>query len=1252
MVMGCGGDDKPHPEPPPGTDGNGDGDGSHDGDCSTVAFSKPLPGAKLTTADDLDGNCENGVQYDVEVATSMPDGSEAVLSGGESQMSATVSGGRIRFPGVSFPIGETKLTVQVGDSPSCTAAATVSASCEDAPECVISSPTISPTHPKLGLADSVASPGNPFQAEIEVTTNIEDGRLVPLQVGGKPVANAIVVNGKATWPAVTLSPDGQHSVKATCTNRAGASSSDTKTFTVDTVAPDLTVSGVQDGQHFGLLDSADPNSSDVIIRVCGKTNANDALDLKQGPPPNPNNFCVGIGTASPECAQAKASTDRGACIDITCPGSAPFDIVATLYDEAGNSTKKTIQGVSCASNAHSVQIVEPVDGTGPDAATHILAANADQPRRDEDPSKPGAQYTVVACTDAENGKGTLQLGLADGSLSAWNSTPIDAEAAQPSDNCPLGLGYVMRFAAADLPDSQMDAAGELEVATRLVVSVESDGLPGKSPAVDVWVDSIAPTLRPSSPDPLCGAFHDSQTAWTTNVELASSTDNVSFAVEASGVSKAYTAASYADNKLVFEDVVFEPGLNEITATARKPSGNTSSLESPCAVTVGNPPVITWQSPAPGQNLCASGNSSASCVADSDASAPGWQGTFRVLVEVDGSPAAEGTEVKFTWGSEEHSATTDANGIAELPSLSIDDDEGMGRDLSIVASATVDGFGTGKATVSPIVDAQAPAQPADFAASVKDRRQTSFRLGWTASHDGKTDNPAHSYEVRVARSSIDAASFDGAEAIAYSGAPSAPGDADGIDILDKLIETDYYFGVAAVDRVGNRSEIAGTSEALRAKFNIQIIESPDPAGQKSFGYFTDGSGDLNHDGLSDLLVSPDDGNKVFAYFGTTNPSDSATPSITFEGEEGFGASVIYAGDIDRDGREDIAIGSFDNKVYIFKGRDSWPATLHADDADYVIEAGSEYAGSGLGFQLARLGDFDGDGIDDFAISAQFHDDDRGQVIIVRGSESLPAKISLPADIGTHAIVLEGDPALAGEFGSNLLGLGKFYGGAGNGIVVSAPSAEGGAGRVYAFRGGQSGTHGIIMATEANHTFDGLDANTQAGLSLGVVGPIGGSFQVVIGNPNYVNSGASVFGDAYVTSGNAATGPFSSEASTLTCSAASSNRDGFGNVSLGGGLSGRTIYLSLIGDSAPDLIVAGAREANAAARLYLFDGNRLSSLPASVDVVDAADIVVPLPDDWKGTSPFNTLLRDVNGDGYPDFAIGDHRGDIAGRVAIFW
>jgi hypothetical protein len=46
-------------------------------------------------------------------------------------------------------------------------------------------------------------------------------------------------------------------------------------------------------------------------------------------------------------------------------------------------------------------------------------------------------------------------------------------------------------------------------------------------------------------------------------------------------------------------------------------------------------------------------------------------------------------------------------------------------------------------------------------------------------------------------------------------------------------------------------------------------------------------------------------------------------------------------------------------------------------------------------------------------------------------------------------------------------------------------------------------------------------------------------------------------------------------------------------------------------------------------------------------------VPMPAGWLGKAPGGAnLIRDINGDGHPDFAVGDQFGVVPGRVAVFF
>ncbi len=714
----------------------------------------------------------------------------------------------------------------------------------------------------------------------------------------------------------------------------------------------------------------------------------------------------------------------------------------------------------------------------------------------------------------------------------------------------------------------------------------------------------------------------------------------------------------------------------------------TSVDTPPA----GPVAVVWVSPASTITaLCARGTTSATCVADGDADGTnGWQGSLSVRVTVDGMAATSGT-VSFASGATMLGmANIDAMGNATLTIAT----PGVTEGAAIVITATtsnIDGRGTGTASKTLIVDVNAPAAPV-VTATVKDRRGTSFTLSWPAPADQGGSGLA-GYDVRVQKIT-DCMKFDMAmgKTIALPGMPAQSG-LQSLDATGLIIENNYCFGAQTRDGAGNVSAVGVTAMPAIAKFNISTLAPPTAAGNEQFGLWTDGSADINgnpalpltdESRLSDLLVGSFSGNRAFIYFGASGGNATfpatPTPNVTISRSDmtllGFGGAVAHLGNFDGDAASppEIAVAAYGSgKVFVFKGRTVWPATLDERNADWVIQADAaidpQYTGSFFGYTIARLGNFDGDadGTDDFAISAFIYgpamptaDSRKGRVIIVKGKRDMrtPGQsvvtINVPEATPDRTITLS-EP-LAGErtgFGGAMVGLGRYYAdGPGTTLVVSATglgspiSTSDNKGRIYAFRMQADGM--VTLGPGATSPLEGAAKGDKIGSTLTNLGVLSGTLpNLGIGSPtaSVTVGGATFTGAAYLCNGSATTAPWANR--TTLYSSATVNPS---QVIFGGGMSGSMTTMSLFGDATPEVAVSGAF---ANGFLYIVSGTAAMAATSPANLETSAEVKLALPRPWAGTASTGGLLRDINGDGIPDFAVADAlTSTTPGKIAVFW
>lgn len=235
----------------------------------------------------------------------------------------------------------------------------------------------------------------------------------------------------------------------------------------------------------------------------------------------------------------------------------------------------------------------------------------------------------------------------------------------------------------------------------------------------------------------------------------------------------------------------------------------------------------------------------------------------------------------------------------------------------------------------------------------------------------------------------------------------------------------------------------TRAAERATAMIWDVKTTGQTGQKSI-YNTDPDGttlgmpcasaDVNGDGFDDAILAPflapsgpanDRGRagEIHVNFGATGSifgtvTDETAPpgaAVTIFGARAgdFLGNEVDAGDVTGDGLADILIGAQNadgfgteanrtgaGKLYVVRGRESWPETLDLAAASPagVTEILGASSGERCGF-WPSYGDVNGDGTNDILVSADLAKSSsgagaaRGKLYIIPGGPSLPARIDL-------------------------------------------------------------------------------------------------------------------------------------------------------------------------------------------------------------------------------------------------------------------
>ncbi len=397
----------------------------------------------------------------------------------------------------------------------------------------------------------------------------------------------------------------------------------------------------------------------------------------------------------------------------------------------------------------------------------------------------------------------------------------------------------------------------------------------------------------------------------------------------------------------------------------------------------------------------------------------------------------------------------------------------------------------------------------------------------------------------------------------------------------------------------------------------------PTAGAQFGYSVGPAGDVNGDGLADVVVgafdysSPESVEGFFAVFQsykTTMISNFWVESNQAGALLGF--SVATAGDVNGDGFSDVVVGepgysngqSQEGAIQLYYGTGDKPSTA----VNWNLLG--DFASPNYAWSVASAGDVNGDGYDDFLIGDPSFSDgaagNRGRVFLEYGSA-----------IGPNGVWSAVGGAAGDQLGISVASAGDVNGDGFDDIIVGAHQGGVGVGKALIWYGRAGG----LLSGQVADSVTATSSATQFGGSVACAGDVNGDgyADVIVGAPT----------DASTVSGEGSVFVYLGGSGGLSHTVAWSAHGGQQDAHMGQAVAGGG---DINGDGYSDIVAGVPDYDKPAGPFFLVDSGRILWALGGPAGLGAIQYVEGSGNLRLGCSI--AFAGDVNGDGYSDVVAG--------------